>query len=404
MIGSRDHPTFCAASRLQALAHQLMLQAAVQCQVPTALSLCEPCPYLSLVRGRGVASSAHFGVAGQARQLAQAGSRLRTPLVSVGDRSAATSVVGYMSGQGASGSSSSAAGAQPTVKREQSVGSLSSLGSLGYDANNIMSGLQDDDLFNFVLVNADHIASGGDGTLAFMDDTAAVDAAAALPATDAAAAVAGDGNWLPTAVADAAAAGTAAGVASFQTASTVPPMPGSVAAAGVGAAAGAGVGAGAGSRKAGAVTRARGRGAGSLKRGTPGADRASAGAAASGTAIKPEKRRKRLEKNRESARECRRRKKEHLEVLEARVAKLESEAALLRERLRASRSESTKEEVEEKRQARKEMRERLAKGATDEELAGVIGAYVLFNRQSRWPRACCDVLACVGVLCGEQLS
>lgn len=26
MIGSRDHPTFCAPSRLQALAHQLMLQ------------------------------------------------------------------------------------------------------------------------------------------------------------------------------------------------------------------------------------------------------------------------------------------------------------------------------------------------------------------------------------------
>lgn len=64
-----------------------------------------------------------------------------------------------------------------------------------------------------------------------------------------------------------------------------------------------------------------------------------------------------------------------LEVLETRVKRLEEEAAVLRERLRATRAESVKEEVEEKRAARAEMRERLNRGATDEELAGVISAY-----------------------------
>jgi len=229
--------------------------------------------------------------------------------------------------------------------------------------------LQDDDLFNFVLVNADHISSN-DGSLAFMHDSAAKHASPAPPSFLAGSG-SGSGASVDAPLVPGAAMFNPAGGSMFNqppagTASTLDKTAAATDLAAATDSAGTGTGAAAGRARRGRAVKRRGTGG-------PGGQQATA------ADPKANKRLRRLEKNRESARECRRRKKEHLEVLETRVRQLEQEAAVLRERLRATRADAVKDEVEEKKQARAVMRERLERGASDEELASVVGAYVVLG-------------------------
>jgi len=86
------------------------------------------------------------------------------------------------------------------------------------------------------------------------------------------------------------------------------------------------------------------------------------------------KRQRRLEKNRESARECRRRKKERIERMNTEIAEMEHENHQLRLRLKIG-TEATKRERREKQSVLEKLQEKLGKGATDAELSTLIHDY-----------------------------
>lgn len=86
------------------------------------------------------------------------------------------------------------------------------------------------------------------------------------------------------------------------------------------------------------------------------------------------KRQKRLEKNRLSARECRRRKKEKVQDLEERVQKLEQENMQLRLQLRVGR-EALKKEEEDKWRITNQLEDMVKRNASDEAIARTIDMF-----------------------------